>query len=45
MGVEGIRVAVAVGVEVGKGVPVGGIVGVDVGWVGVGVNAVRMMIF
>ena len=38
-------VAVNVGVIVGKGVLVGGMVGVEVGWVGVGVNADWIIIF
>jgi hypothetical protein len=39
VGVAGMGVAVKVGVEVGHGVLVGGMVGVEVGRVGVGVNA------
>ena len=45
VGVGGMGVTVDVGVEVGNGVRVGGIVGVKVGWVGVGVKATRMLIF
>ena len=45
VGVGGIVVAVDVGVAVGHGVLVGGMVGVEVGWVGVGVEAGRIMIF
>ena len=43
--VGGRAVAVVVIVEVGQGVMVGGMVGVEVGWVGVGVLAFRMIIF
>lgn len=45
VGVGGIAVAVVVEVELGQGVIVGGMVGVEVGRVGVGVYAARMMIF
>lgn len=45
VGVGGMVVAVNVGVDVGQGVKVGGMVGVEVGRVGVGVKAARMMIF
>ncbi len=45
VGVGGIVVAVGVDVEEGLGVFVGGKVGVEVGCVGVGVYATRMMIF
>jgi hypothetical protein len=45
VGVGGRSVAVEVGVDVGQGVLVGGTVGVDVGWVGVGVNAAWMVSF
>jgi hypothetical protein len=45
VGVGGMAVAVDVEVEVGQGVVVGGMVGVEVGWVGVGVKAARMIIF
>jgi len=38
-------VAVEVEVDVGQGVIVGGMVGVAVGWVGVGVKAGLIMIF
>ena len=37
VGVGGNRVGVDVSVEVGQGVSVGGMVGVEVGWVGVAV--------
>ena len=45
VGVGGRSVAVDVAVEVGQGVIVGEMVGVEVGWVGVGVFAIRMVIF
>lgn len=45
VGVGGTVVDVAVSVEVGQGVIVGMVVGVDVGWVDVGVYALRMIIF
>jgi len=41
--VDGMGVLVEVGVEVGQGVMVGSLVGVPVGWVGVGVLAARMV--
>ena len=45
VGVAGRSVAVDVTVEVGQSVMVGGMVGVDVGWVGVGVLTARIVIF
>ena len=45
VGVGSSSVAVEVGVEVGQDVEVGRMVGVEVGWVGVGVLAARMIIF
>jgi hypothetical protein len=45
VGVGGKVVAEGWGEEDGQGVMVGGTVGVEVGWVGVGVKAARMIIF